>query len=347
MAERYISVTVKAPVRQVYTLFTHFNDFPKFMRFVKEVTYYDDQHSHWVAQLLGRHEWDAINEDWVEDRQVGWRSTSGLENSGRVTFQQTGPQQTEVSVFLHFSPPAGVAGKLGEFLAGDRFEREMREDMQRFARMVEEAPPGALDPMSSHYLFHKESAVASGTATERQNQSMADDPMMAPQALEERRARLEQENAASEQARLEREAAGQREAALLERTRQEREAALARQAETDRAAEQQRQTELERQTREEREAAAQQDSLLTTLGGRSAGKLPTPLGDRDARRERFPDYQRGPHAVSPKKALEQGVEIEKKESPWRRSMRGEEEVTEEDETTPQEPPAGGTPGGAS
>lgn len=101
-----------------------------------------------------------------------------------------------------------------------------------------------------------------------------------------------------------------------------------------------RQAELERQAREEREAAGQQDSLLTTLGGRGAATPPAPLGDRDARRERFPDYHRGPHAVSPKKALEQGVEIEKKESPWRRSMRGEEEVTEEGEMTPQESPGG-------
>lgn len=41
MAEHHVSVTVKAPVHQVYELFTHFNDFPKFMRFVKEVTYTD------------------------------------------------------------------------------------------------------------------------------------------------------------------------------------------------------------------------------------------------------------------------------------------------------------------
>ena len=54
MAEHHASVAVNAPVQQVYTLFTHFNDFPKFMSFVREVTYYDDQRSHWVAQILGR-----------------------------------------------------------------------------------------------------------------------------------------------------------------------------------------------------------------------------------------------------------------------------------------------------
>ncbi len=79
MAEHHAAVRVNAPVHQVYALFTHFNDFPKFMSFVKEVTYYDEQRSHWVSSVLGTHEWDAVNEDWVVDQQIGWRSTNGLE----------------------------------------------------------------------------------------------------------------------------------------------------------------------------------------------------------------------------------------------------------------------------
>jgi uncharacterized membrane protein len=39
LADHQASVKVNAPVEQVYALFTHFNDFPKFMHFVKEVTY--------------------------------------------------------------------------------------------------------------------------------------------------------------------------------------------------------------------------------------------------------------------------------------------------------------------
>ena len=78
MAEHTASVVVNAPVDQVYTLFTHFNDFPKFMSYVTEVTYYDAQRSHWVANVLGRHEWDAVNENWIENQQIGWRSTELL-----------------------------------------------------------------------------------------------------------------------------------------------------------------------------------------------------------------------------------------------------------------------------
>jgi len=56
--------------------------------------------------------------------------------------------------------------------AGSRFESVLQHDLDNFARMVDQAPPGALDPTSSNYLFHSGSAAAKGTTTERQNQTM-------------------------------------------------------------------------------------------------------------------------------------------------------------------------------
>ena len=177
-AEHHASVTVDAPVHQVYSMFIHFNDFPKFMSFVKEVTYYDDQNSHWVAEIFGRHEWDAVNQDWVEDQQVGWRSTSGTDNYGKVTFYPIGSNQTRVDVYINYNPPAGVLGDVGENLgAGARFDNALQHDLDNFAKMVREAPPGALDPESSNYLFHSGSAAATGTTTDRQDATMQDDTL--------------------------------------------------------------------------------------------------------------------------------------------------------------------------
>ncbi len=173
MADHQASVVVNAPVEQVYPMFTHFNDFPKFMHFIKEVTYYDDQHSHWVADINGRHEWDAVNTGWQTNRQIGWESTKGLENRGAVTFAPFGSNQTEVTVTISYNPPAGVLGDIGESLGGGRrFEHALQEDLNNFARMVDEAPAGALDPESSAYLFHADSAAARGQTTEAQNESM-------------------------------------------------------------------------------------------------------------------------------------------------------------------------------
>ena len=175
MAECHASVTVDAPVHQVYELFTHFNDFPKFMSFIKEVTYYDDQNSHWVAEVVGPHEWDAVNQNWLQDQQIGWVSTNGLKNSGRVTFRAVSPYQTLVDVYISYDPPAGVIGDIGENLgAGDRFEAVLQHDLDNFAEMVRQALAGALDPASSSYLFHPDSAAAKGKTTSRQNVTMTE-----------------------------------------------------------------------------------------------------------------------------------------------------------------------------
>jgi uncharacterized membrane protein len=175
LTEHHASVTVHAPIHQVYSLFSHFNDFPKFMSFVKEVTYYDEQRSHWVAEVVGRHEWNAVNQDWIENRQIGWSSYNGFENAGRVTFETIGPMQTLVDVFISYNPPAGVLGDAGEKLgAGSRFENALQHDLDNFARMVDQAPVGALDPHSSNYLFHSGSAAATGTTTSRQDATMGD-----------------------------------------------------------------------------------------------------------------------------------------------------------------------------
>jgi hypothetical protein len=173
MAEHSAEVTVNAPAHQVYQLYTHFNDYPKFMTFVKEVTYLDDKRSHWVVDIVGRHEWDAVNEDWIPDEQVGWRSVDGLANSGRVEFRDLTADRTAVLVTVAYVPPAGLLGNIGEALgAGNTFEQRLQHDLEHFARMVEEAPAGALDPTSSAYLFHADSAAARGDATPGQRESM-------------------------------------------------------------------------------------------------------------------------------------------------------------------------------
>ena len=175
MAQHSASVTVNAPVNQVYTLWTHFNDYPKFMSYVKEVTYYDDRRSHWVADIVGHHEWDAVNENWIENRQIGWRSTDGLENSGVVTFQQQGESNTLIDVTVSYDPPAGFLGDIGEVLgAGKAFETALQHDLNHFANMVAQAPEGALDPMSSNYLFHGDSAAAKGQTTQEQDRTMGE-----------------------------------------------------------------------------------------------------------------------------------------------------------------------------
>jgi uncharacterized membrane protein len=334
MPEHHGSVIIDAPVHQVYALFTHFNDFPKFMRFVKEVTYYDDRRSHWVAQIVGRQEWDAINEDWVEDRRIGWRSTNGLENRAAVLFQPLSQDQTSVDVFISYDPLAGKLGDIGEFLgAGSRFEAALQEDLNNFARMVEQAPPGALDPMSSHYLFHGGSAAATGTTTHRQDAAVANDPMMSREALYEREARIKQETEEQREAQRAQESEAQHEAEIKQKATMELEARMKQAVQQENEARKQREVEAQRQAELAREAREQQDATSGTLGGRDASIPAGPLGDRDARTERYPGYEASPMASRhPSKIHDIAAPDKKVESPWQRASQGTPSPEEEEKS---------------
>jgi DNA segregation ATPase FtsK/SpoIIIE-like protein len=323
MAEHSASVIIQAPIQQVYTLFTHFNDFPKFMRFVKEVTYDDEQRSHWVVHVLRDYEWSAVNEDWIANQQIGWRSTSGLHNTGKVKFRALGSNRTEVDVYISYLPPSGALGQIGEaFGAGSHFDTILREDLERFALMVEQAPQGALDPMSSHYLFHEQSATTLKEITDRQRQAMANDPQMSPEALAERRTRIAQEasirrkaeenhSEAEKQRRLQEQQAAQEQQSLIER-------------ETAKRLQEQREQEARALLLEAQHRTAH--PVHDTLGGRNASKDRTAFGDRDGLRPRHPKYEQSPMTAryplkdnSTRKLPEEELEVD---SPWLYSIRG-------------------------
>ena len=161
------TVTVNAPVHEVYQLFTHFDQFPKFMRFVKEVTYLDKEHqrTHWVADVYGHDVWDGVNEDWIEDRQIGWRSTSGLQNHGRVEFREAGPGRTWINAQVMYDPTGGPIGEILNDLGGsNRFDDALQESLDAFAHLVDTAPPGGLDPNSPNYVFGQGNANPQGVS---------------------------------------------------------------------------------------------------------------------------------------------------------------------------------------
>jgi hypothetical protein len=341
MSEHHASVSIKAPVHQVYALFTHFNDFPKFMSFVKEVTYYDNQRSHWVAQVAGQHEWDAVNEDWIVDQQIGWRSTSGLNNTGKVKFQPLGPDRTMLDVYINYEPPAGIVGKTADVLGVEsRFEEILQKDLNNFAHMVEQAPPGALDPMQSHYLFQGDSAVAKNETTKRQQQAMANDPMMSQQSLQQRQETIKQEIARERQAQQRQEAQHEQLEQRAHQQAQEQANAL------------QHQADLDRQRRQQREAAAHTETSRTqqkfdpiqgTLGGRNASMERTALGERDARNRRFPHEEEDPMLARTPGSEQSGstpVEQIETESPWQKSIHGNTAANPTTRTTKdQQPPS--------
>lgn len=143
-------------------MWTHFEDFPRFFRYVKEVRELGDGRSQWVVDLLGRQEWTARNEEWIEERQIGWRTLEGdVTHSGRVHFEPVGADRTRVTVRIDYDPPGGLLGDLGDKLGGgSAFEAALQEDLENFAQMVGSAQPTELEHAGDNYLFHRSRGAA-------------------------------------------------------------------------------------------------------------------------------------------------------------------------------------------
>jgi|GEM_PF-1881691 uncharacterized membrane protein len=128
------SIIVQAPVDKVYALWTRFPEYPNLLSHVRSVSYIDRERTRWIVNIVGRHEWAARNENWIPDRQIGWRSIDGLGNRGLVVFAPSPDGSTVVDVTIEYSPPAEMLGAIGEILgAGKAFEQQLRGDLERFA----------------------------------------------------------------------------------------------------------------------------------------------------------------------------------------------------------------------
>jgi uncharacterized membrane protein len=135
MARIEESITVEVPVSTAYNQWTQFEEFPKFMDGVESVTQIDDTHLRWVAEMGGqRHEWQAEIVEQKPDRKIAWRALDGHYNSGTVTFERLGDNQTRINVVMEHETE-GLTETLGSALGVD--SRKVKGDLERFKELVE------------------------------------------------------------------------------------------------------------------------------------------------------------------------------------------------------------------
>jgi len=128
---------VKVPVSRAYEVWTNFEAFPNFMENVRSITQ-DGNTLHWVADIRGRREeWDAEITEQTPDRQVSWRSTSGVQNNGTVRFEPEG-EGTRVHVAIEYE--RGPLEAVGDTLT-QAVSREVERDLDNFKTYVEMDQP--------------------------------------------------------------------------------------------------------------------------------------------------------------------------------------------------------------
>jgi uncharacterized membrane protein len=135
MAEVKESIVVDVPLSVAYNQWTQFEEFPGFMKGVKQVVQLDDRRLHWVAEVGGQtEEWDAEITSHAPDFGLAWVSVGGKGNNGLVTFSPRGQDATEVNVRIDWEPD-GMVEKLGATVGAD--DRRVAGDLKRFKDMIE------------------------------------------------------------------------------------------------------------------------------------------------------------------------------------------------------------------
>ncbi|HEY2987565.1 MAG TPA: SRPBCC family protein [Candidatus Binatia bacterium] len=130
---KYVDVNV--PVRTVYNQWTQFEDFPRFMDGIDEVTQLDDTRLHWKANIGGKKvEWDAKISEQVPDKRIVWLGEHGPVQSGMVSFTPVGTGATRVTLRVDYEPE-GVMEEVGDKLG--LVSRKVEADLGRFKNFIE------------------------------------------------------------------------------------------------------------------------------------------------------------------------------------------------------------------
>jgi uncharacterized membrane protein len=129
------SIEINVPVKTAYNQWTQFEDFPQFMKSVKEIRQLDDKHLHWRANVAGEEkEWDVEITEQIPDKRIAWRSITGVKNGGVATFHKISDNCCRVMVQMDYEPENAIES-VGDAMGAVRME--LRGNLQNFKELLE------------------------------------------------------------------------------------------------------------------------------------------------------------------------------------------------------------------
>ena len=136
------TMTITAPVKDVYQFFTRYEDFPQYTAHVREVrpTRIAGQ-SHWVLDLPGGLpvQFDAVETRRVDNVLLAWRSVAGaaVQHAGIMQFEPDTENSTRVHLRFSYNPPAGAIGHALAKLVGTDAKSLLDEEFARIKTAIE------------------------------------------------------------------------------------------------------------------------------------------------------------------------------------------------------------------
>jgi len=128
-------IDIDLPVRTVYDQWTQFEDFPLFMKHVRDVRQIDPTHTQWKAKISGvSREWTAEITEQTPDQRVAWTATDGTQNAGVVTFHALNDNTTRVVLQME-TDPQGFLEKVADW--GGYISDRSKKDLEQFKDFIE------------------------------------------------------------------------------------------------------------------------------------------------------------------------------------------------------------------
>lgn len=129
------NIEVNVPVSVAYNQWTQFEQFPRFMEGIKEVRQLSDKRLFWCAEVAGKDkEWDAEITEQVPDKIIAWRSTSGAQNDGVISFEAIDANRCRIHVKMDYDPE-GIVENVGDALGV--FSLRVTTDLAKFQEFIE------------------------------------------------------------------------------------------------------------------------------------------------------------------------------------------------------------------
>jgi uncharacterized membrane protein len=137
------TITISAPVGEVYAFWSLYENFPRFMSHVLDVNTGDGDpmRSHWtVAGPAGASvAFDAKITKLIPNRVIAWRTLAGstVAHAGIVRFDPEIDGRTRVHIRMSYNPPAGWLGHGVATAFGVDPKHSMDEDLVRMKTLIE------------------------------------------------------------------------------------------------------------------------------------------------------------------------------------------------------------------
>jgi len=142
------TMTVRAPVAEVFRFWSNIENFPRFMQHIKRVHRIDEARSRWTVEgPAGTDvEWEAETTRVVPNEVLAWKTLPGahVEHAGTIQFEPAnGGSATRLQIRLAYKPPVGAIGHAIAKLFGKDPKTAMDEDLVRMKSLLERGKTAA------------------------------------------------------------------------------------------------------------------------------------------------------------------------------------------------------------